>query len=364
LAGAPPFDGEDLAPILYQIVHEVPAPVSERNHAVPRSLDAVIERALAKDPEVRYPSARAFGEALAQAMAAGTVGTAERGVAPASRSPRRRALAAVACLAATAFGGWAAWARWAPERPVVASRSSSRTEQHASPAAVTPSAASHPSDPAATSGPPSRSSARFPSPSDVPADTVAVTPIDPDWPASAAIVPAPPAEVPPTSSAASIEPPPEPVRAPPPASGHGSAARQAPALGTIRVSTNPSVDVFLDGEFQGRTESQPLVVSGVAPGRRTLTLRLGSREQMLLTTVNGGQTAAVTHRFPPEPAPGSVEKLRDALETGQREALDKLREGVDKAQREVVGGLRDLLEKIDGDRGNRGPDSERKPDRR
>jgi hypothetical protein len=211
----------------------------------------------------------------------------------------------------------------------------------------------------------------------VPADAVAATrPIDSERPASTAIVPAPPVEVPPaaptpvekpappTSSGASTGPPTEPVRATPPAAGHGSPVRQAPALGAIWVSTNPSVDVFLDGEFRGRTESRPLLVSGVAPGQRVLTLRLGSREQLLLATVTGGQTAAVTHQFPPDPAQGSVGKLREALDSAHREGVDKIREGVDRAQREVVGGLRGLLDKIDGDGGKRGRDQERKPDRR
>jgi hypothetical protein len=185
---------------------------------------------------------------------------------------------------------------------------------------------------------------------------------------SAGVSPAAPPPVekpaPPTASSATIEAPLEPVTAVPSAPVEESRARQTPALGAIWVSTNPSVDVFLDGEFRGRTESQPLVVSKVSPGQRVLTLRLGAREQILLATVNGGQTATVTHHFLAEPARPTTEKLRDALEQGHREALDKLREGVDKAQREVVGGLRGLLEKIDGDREKRGHDKERKPDRR
>ena len=439
LAGAPPFDGDDLAAVLYQIIHEVPAPVSERNPAVPRPLEPVIERAMAKDPEARYPTAREFGEALNQAMTARTpivhalaeaptqamtvqIGTgakaATRRADAASRSPRRRApaaLVAVACLAAAAIVGWTVWARWPSERPTVASRAPSQTEPQttsaavtppagakpiaaspspsqaepqASPAAVTPSsvpqASAEPSRPreaapapAVTPRPATRSSARSSSPSEVPAEPAAVTrPTDPDRSASTAIASAPsggvspaappPVEKPalPTASSGTIEAPPEPVTAVPPAPVEDSRARQAPALGAIRVSTDPSVDVFLDGEFRGRTESQPLVVSKVSPGRRVLTLRLGAREQIVLATVNGGHTTAVTHQFPAEPARPTTEKLRDALEQGHREAVDKLREGVDKAQREVVGGIRGLLEKIDPDREKRGRDQERKPDRR
>jgi serine/threonine-protein kinase len=439
LAGAPPFDGENLAAVLYQIIHEVPAPVSERNPAVPRPLEPVIERAMAKDPEARYPTAREFGDALNQAMTARTpigralaeaatqvitvpIGTgakaATRRTDAASRSSRRRApvaLVAAACLAAAALGGWMAWARWPSERPTVASRAPSQTapqttaaavtplagakpiaaspspspaEPQANPAAGMPSAVSQASAepsrpreaapaPAVTPRPATRSSVGSSSPSEVPAEPAAVTrSTDPDRSASPAIASAPSGGVspatpppvekpaPPTAPSGTIEAPPEPVTAPPPAPVDDARARQAPALGAIWVSTNPAVDVFLDGEFRGRTQSQPLVVSKVSPGQRVLTLRLGAREQIVLATVNGGQTTAVSHQFPGEPARPTSEKVRDAIEQGQREAVDKLREGVDKAQREVVGGIRGLLEKIDPDREKRGRDQERKPDRR
>src|SRR5262249_53546683 len=68
LTGIPPFQGEDLATVLYQVAHGIPVPLSRRNPAVPRSLEAVAERALAKDPEARPSTARAFGEALTEAM--------------------------------------------------------------------------------------------------------------------------------------------------------------------------------------------------------------------------------------------------------------------------------------------------------
>jgi hypothetical protein len=136
------------------------------------------------------------------------------------------------------------------------------------------------------------------------------------------------------------------------------------ALGSIRVVTDPSVDVLLDGEYRGRTEGGPLVVPRVSPGERMVTLRLDSREQTLFAAVNGGQTATVTYHFPPESPQTSVEKVREALEKKPREALDRLREGVEKAQREAVGALRDILEKVDGDRGKRGRDRGRESERR
>ena len=64
LAGRPPFRGESPVAVAYQHVSEAPLPPSEVNETVPRSLDAVALRALAKDPFQRYQDAAAFREAL------------------------------------------------------------------------------------------------------------------------------------------------------------------------------------------------------------------------------------------------------------------------------------------------------------
>jgi serine/threonine protein kinase len=58
IAGRVPFEGTTPTEIIDRILHEVPAPVSRYTTGVPPGLDAVIARALAKDPEFRYPSAR------------------------------------------------------------------------------------------------------------------------------------------------------------------------------------------------------------------------------------------------------------------------------------------------------------------
>ncbi|MET0736428.1 MAG: Stk1 family PASTA domain-containing Ser/Thr kinase [Microbacterium sp.] len=64
LAGRPPFRGESPVAVAYQHVSEAPLPPSEINETVPRSLDAVALRALAKDPFQRYQDAASFREAL------------------------------------------------------------------------------------------------------------------------------------------------------------------------------------------------------------------------------------------------------------------------------------------------------------
>ena len=64
LVGRPPFRGESPVAVAYQHVSEAPVPPSEVNETVPRSLDAVVLRALAKDPFQRYQDAAAFRESL------------------------------------------------------------------------------------------------------------------------------------------------------------------------------------------------------------------------------------------------------------------------------------------------------------
>ena len=64
LAGRPPFRGESPVAVAYQHVSEAPLAPSEVNESVPRSLDTVVLRALAKDPFQRYQDAAAFREAL------------------------------------------------------------------------------------------------------------------------------------------------------------------------------------------------------------------------------------------------------------------------------------------------------------
>lgn len=64
LAGRQPFRGESPVAVAYQHVSEAPVPPSEVNDTVPRSLDAVALRALAKDPFQRYQDAASFREAL------------------------------------------------------------------------------------------------------------------------------------------------------------------------------------------------------------------------------------------------------------------------------------------------------------
>jgi beta-lactam-binding protein with PASTA domain len=66
LTGSVPFDGETAVTIALKQVSAVPAPPSALNPVVSADLDAVVLRALAKDPTQRFADAEEFIEALQQ----------------------------------------------------------------------------------------------------------------------------------------------------------------------------------------------------------------------------------------------------------------------------------------------------------
>jgi serine/threonine-protein kinase len=66
LTGRPPFSG-DTRSVVHQQIHEDPIPPRVLNGAISPDLETVIMKALAKDPEDRYPSASAMLEGLREA---------------------------------------------------------------------------------------------------------------------------------------------------------------------------------------------------------------------------------------------------------------------------------------------------------
>jgi serine/threonine protein kinase/Flp pilus assembly protein TadD len=95
-AGRRAFTGETVAEIHDAILHQTAVPAHDLNSAVPRSLDAVITKALEKDREKRYQSASELKNDL------------ERVVQEANPAKRRawQALMATALLALVAVGIW------------------------------------------------------------------------------------------------------------------------------------------------------------------------------------------------------------------------------------------------------------------
>ncbi len=65
IAGKLPFDDDSLTAVMRKIVHDNPQPLYEAcGRKIPRSLSHVVQTALSKRPDDRYPSAEAFRRAL------------------------------------------------------------------------------------------------------------------------------------------------------------------------------------------------------------------------------------------------------------------------------------------------------------
>lgn len=67
LAGQPPFRGSPMS-VMYAHTHKQPPNICAANPHLPASVDVVLQRALAKHPDDRYPSVSAFARALHDAL--------------------------------------------------------------------------------------------------------------------------------------------------------------------------------------------------------------------------------------------------------------------------------------------------------
>src|SRR5262249_43742043 len=63
LVGEPPFRGSNLM-LVQQVLNEEPRPPRRLNDKVPRDLETICLKAMAKAPPRRYPTARAFADDL------------------------------------------------------------------------------------------------------------------------------------------------------------------------------------------------------------------------------------------------------------------------------------------------------------
>ena len=64
LAGKPPFSGEDVTSVMFQIMNLVPPPPSSINMRVPEVLDFIVAKSIAKSIDDRYSSAEEFARDL------------------------------------------------------------------------------------------------------------------------------------------------------------------------------------------------------------------------------------------------------------------------------------------------------------
>jgi serine/threonine-protein kinase len=177
LAGRPPFIGDDTAALLYQVVHEEPARLSNFVKDLPPEVERVVRRALAKEPSERFPNVTAFarafeaaatgqplptetpGEASGRAPLVGltpvetaaTIASSAEAFAPPTRrtTKRTRRNAIWVGVAIAAAGGFMVWSQTSGTQPVVPPTTA------APPAAVgaLPAAAPTPAAPAPDSDP-------------------------------------------------------------------------------------------------------------------------------------------------------------------------------------------------------------------
>jgi tetratricopeptide (TPR) repeat protein len=122
LTGEVPFRGTPAA-VLHQVLEEEPRPPRRLNEAIPRDLETVCLKALAKEPGRRYPTAAAFADDLrrflmGEPVRARPVGRLGRLWRWCRRNPGMTSLAAalVVALAGGAAGGVWQWSRAVAER--------------------------------------------------------------------------------------------------------------------------------------------------------------------------------------------------------------------------------------------------------
>jgi tetratricopeptide (TPR) repeat protein len=119
LVGRPPFTGSDLAAISRQILFKNPEPPSEGIAPIPRALDSVLARSLAKNPADRYASGAEMADDLERVLAGEApqrpLSLGERtieSVKPKLRSAGRPWLGFSMLLILAGLGAYGAYAYW------------------------------------------------------------------------------------------------------------------------------------------------------------------------------------------------------------------------------------------------------------
>ncbi|MBI4584917.1 MAG: VCBS repeat-containing protein [Planctomycetes bacterium] len=114
----PAYAESDRGELVKRVLEGTPTLLRDRRPGLPRPLEAIVLKAIQKDPELRYATASELAEDLRRFLAGEPVlARRKRLLAGASRGARRRAgLAAAAALVALLF--LAAWGIWQRSRPI------------------------------------------------------------------------------------------------------------------------------------------------------------------------------------------------------------------------------------------------------
>lgn len=244
LTGRRPFEARTLDDIRDAVLHAPLLPPAQAASCVPAALSAVVERAMARDPEQRFRSARSLSRALRQALG-------EAPALQASGSARRGTL--VAALGAAGALSIAAWLWW----PQTDAAPDALALPAPSPAVTTPLAAAPPAEPADKA------------PVALPAATAA--------PRRPAREPRPP------RSAAAVP--------------TATAATTAPAAtGVLQLAVSPWGEIEVNGASAGTTP--PLARLTLPTGTHTVVIRNDDFPPYRTTvTIGADRAATVRHRF-------------------------------------------------------------------
>jgi serine/threonine-protein kinase len=310
LTGVSPFQGEDIAAVLYQVAHVDPVRPRDRRPSISPALDAVVMRALAKDPGARFSSARALGEALAQALRAPMVVA----LAPGQRRSGALRTVLVRSAVAAALGvvlivGFVAWARSGrpPEAEMGLTAVSARPVDPATRPALGSAAATSPA-PAPTAATQAPLTPALPTPAPPLPTPSSVAAIAPDPPATGVggSRTSPPPD-------ARTEPEPRLERRTPRAAPEPTPARVAPTppaalpsdgeLACLSVNAMPFAAVFVDGHLAGHTP------------KACLKIPVGQRRVHFET--NGERSPERVVRVTPQHTPDDPARLSYDFTTGR-----------------------------------------------
>jgi len=321
LTDTKPFRGDSLAEIRDAVLHQDPPLASKVDPSVPKALAVIAARAMAKDPEQRFRSARSFARELRQWIDDNPSGPEGEKATPAAelREPPRRRLGAVvgAVCAAAVLGALAAWGVLARSSPAPApGEGAAAVEAHAPatpkleaaplPAAGIDAAAS-PVVPAATPGAVDPA-ATLPAPAAPVLEHAAAAPLDSTPAPTAASTNTSPAKPPPAAPTATA----------PTTAREGAKDKRArearerdardnearvaamrlaaPATGTVKIAISPWGLVEVDGTSSG--VAPPITELTLAAGRHQIVVRNGDYPPYTAQIdVSAGQTLALRHKF-------------------------------------------------------------------
>jgi serine/threonine-protein kinase len=116
LVGRPPFVGTSPVQILVDVLHDPVTPVRKLVPGVPRALETIAMKCLAKDPDRRYDSARALADDLQRYLDGEPIVARPPGVVARAAAVARRNPLAVAGFVAAAIAGTAGIVAWRASR--------------------------------------------------------------------------------------------------------------------------------------------------------------------------------------------------------------------------------------------------------